>query len=193
MLNLKLATDPRWVNLAEKNISEILTDHAYCEQKAATSCISLIIMYPDLKPIVEALIPIVSEEWNHFGMVMDQIYKRNFKLGFPRKDEYVNKLKKFQKKEGSREDILVEKLLTNALIEARSCDRFRLLSIELDDEFLRKFYHSFMISEAGHYKLFMDLARIYKDNDYVKERWSQYLNHEVEIFNTIELRGDRMH
>ncbi|MED5307511.1 MAG: tRNA-(ms[2]io[6]A)-hydroxylase [Bacteroidota bacterium] len=193
MLNLKLATDPRWVNLAEKNISEILTDHAYCEQKAATSCISLIIMYPDLKPIVEALIPIVSEEWSHFGMVMDEIYKRNFKLGFPRKDEYVNKLKKFQKKEGSREDILVEKLLTNALIEARSCERFRLLSIELDDEYLRKFYHSFMISEAGHYKLFMDLARIYKDNDYVKERWSQYLNHEVEIFNTIELRGDRMH
>ena len=193
MLNLKLATDPRWVNLAEKNISEILTDHAYCEQKAATSCISLIIMYPDLKPIVEALIPIVREEWSHFGMVMDEIYKRNFKLGFPRKDEYVNKLKKFQKKEGSREDILVEKLLTNALIEARSCERFRLLSIELDDEYLRKFYHSFMISEAGHYKLFMDLARIYKDNDYVKERWSQYLNHEVEIFNTIELRGDRMH
>ena len=193
MLNLKLATDPRWVNLAEKNISEILTDHAYCEQKAATSCISLIIMYPDLKPIVEALIPIVSEEWSHFGMVMDEIYKRNFKLGFPRKDEYVNKLKKFQKKEGSREDILVEKLLTNALIEARSCERFRLLSIELDDEYLRKFYHSFMISEAGHYKLFMDLARIYKDNDYVKERWSQYLNHEVEIFNKIELRGDRMH
>jgi len=193
MLNLKLATDPRWVNLAEKNISEILTDHAYCEQKAATSCISLIIMYPDLKPVVEALIPIVSEEWSHFGMVMNEIYKRNFKLGFPRKDEYVNKLKKFQKKEGSREDILVEKLLTNALIEARSCERFRLLSIELDDEYLRKFYHSFMISEAGHYKLFMDLARIYKDNDYVKERWSQYLNHEVEIFNTIELRGDRMH
>ncbi len=193
MLNLKLATDPRWVNLAEKNISEILTDHAYCEQKAATSCISLIIMYPDLKPVVEALIPIVSEEWSHFGMVMNEIYKRNFKLGFPRKDEYVNKLKKFQKKEGSREDILVEKLLTNALIEARSCERFRLLSIELYDEYLKKFYHSFMISEAGHYKLFMDLARIYKDNDYVKERWSQYLNHEVEIFNTIELRGDRMH
>ena len=131
MLNLKLATDPRWVYLAEKNISEILTDHAYCEQKAATSCISLIIMYPDLKPIVEALIPIVREEWSHFGMVMDEIYKRNFKLGFPRKDEYVNKLKKFQKKEGSREDILVEKLLTNALIEARSCERFRLLSIGL--------------------------------------------------------------
>ncbi len=126
-------------------------------------------------------------------MVMDEIYNRNFNLGFPRKDEYVNRLKKFQKKEGSREDILVEKLLTNALIEARSCERFRLLSIELDDEYLRKFYHSFMISEAGHYKLFMDLARIYKDSDYVKERWSQYLNHEVEIFNTIELRGDRMH
>ena len=193
MLNLKMATDPRWVNLAEKNISEILTDHAYCEQKAANSCISLIIVYPDLKPIVEALTPIVAEEWSHFSMVLKEIYSRGLQLGYPRKDEYVNALLKYQKKQGSREEVLVEKLLTNALIEARSCERFRLLSLELNDDYLKKFYHSFMVSEAGHYRLFMDLAKLYKSNSYVSNRWDEYLSFELEIFEKIKLRGDRMH
>ena len=193
MLNLKLATDPRWVNLAEKKLEDILTDHAYCEQKAATSCISLIVVYPDLKPIVEQLTPIVSEEWSHFSMVLKEIYKRGFVLGYPRKDEYVNLLLKFQNKNGDRNDILVEKLLTNALIEARSCERFRILSLNLEDDYLRKFYYSFMVSEAGHYRLFMDLAKLYKEKTYVDNRWQQYLEYEKEIFNTIQLRGDRIH
>ena len=193
MLNLKLSTDPRWVNLAEKKLEDILTDHAYCEQKAATSCISLIVVYPDLKPIVENLTPIVSEEWSHFSMVLKEIYKRGYVLGYPRKDEYVNLLLKFQNKNGNRNDLLVEKLLTNALIEARSCERFRILSLQLEDEYLRKFYHSFMISEAGHYRLFMDLAKLYKEKKYVDNRWHQYLEYEKEIFNKIQLRGDRMH
>ena len=193
MLNLKLSTDPRWVNLAEKKLEDILTDHAYCEQKAATSCISLIVVYPDLKPIVEKLTPIVSEEWSHFSMVLREIYKRDYVLGYPRKDEYVNLLLKFQNKNGNRNDLLVEKLLTNALIEARSCERFRILSLQLEDEYLRKFYHGFMVSEAGHYRLFMDLAKLYKEKKYVDNRWHQYLEYEKEIFNTIQLRGDRMH
>ncbi|MAQ32264.1 MAG: tRNA 2-methylthio-N6-isopentenyl adenosine(37) hydroxylase MiaE [Flavobacteriales bacterium] len=193
MLNLKLSTDPRWVNLAEKKLEDILTDHAYCEQKAATSCISLIVVYPDLKPIVEKLTPIVSEEWSHFSMVLREIYKRGYVLGYPRKDEYVNLLLKFQNKNGNRNDLLVEKLLTNALIEARSCERFRILSLQLEDEYLRKFYHGFMVSEAGHYRLFMDLAKLYKEKKYVDNRWHQYLEYEKEIFNIIQLRGDRMH
>ena len=193
MLNLKLPTDPRWVNLAEKKLADILTDHAYCEQKAATSCISLIIVYPDLKPIVEQITPIVSEEWNHFSMVLNEIYKRGFVLGYPRKDEYVNALLKFQKKSNDRNEILVEKLLTNALIEARSCERFRLLSLELEDTYLRKFYHNFMVSEAGHYRLFMDLSKVYKDKVYVDNRWNEYLNYEKKILEKIQLRGDRMH
>ena len=193
MLKLKLATDPRWVNLAEKSLSEILTDHAYCEQKAATSCISLIVVYPDLKPIVESLTPIVTEEWQHFSTVLNEIYKRNFTLGYPRKDEYVNMLLKFQNKNGDRNDILVEKLLTNALIEARSCERFRLLSTGLKDDYFKNFYHHFMVSEAGHYKLFMDLAKIYKDKKQVDTRWNEYLEYEKEIFQKIKIRGDRMH
>tara|TARA_B100001250_G_scaffold330853_1_gene295816 strand:- start:851 stop:1432 length:582 start_codon:yes stop_codon:yes gene_type:complete len=193
MLNLKLPTDPRWVNLAEKNLNDILTDHAYCEQKAATSCISLIVVYPDLKPIVEKITPIVAEEWSHFSMVLNEIFKRNFILGYPRKDEYVNALLKFQNKSNDRYELLVEKLLTNALIEARSCERFRLLSLELKDDYLRKFYHRFMVSEAGHYRLFMDLAKIYKDQDYVNNRWSDYLEYEKKILKNIEIRGDRMH
>ena len=193
MLKLKLETDPRWVNLAEKSLSEILTDHAYCEQKAATSCISLIVVYPDLKPIVESLTPIVTEEWQHFATVLNEIYKRDFTLGYPRKDEYVNMLLKFQNKNGNRNDILVEKLLTNALIEARSCERFRLLSIGLKDDYFKKFYHNFMVSEAGHYRLFMDLAKLYKDKKQVDNRWNEYLEYEKEIFQQIKIRGDRMH
>ena len=188
-----MATDPRWVNLAEKNISEILTDHAYCEQKAANSCISLIIVYPDLKPLVESLTPIVAEEWSHFSMVLKEIYNRGLQLGYPRKDEYVNSLLKYQIKQGNREEVLVEKLLTNALIEARSCERFRLLSLEMKDDYLKKFYHSFMISEAGHYRLFMDLAKLYKSNSYVSNRWEEYLSFELEIFDEINTRGDRIH
>ena len=193
MLNLKLPTDPRWVNLAEKNLNDILTDHAYCEQKAATSCISLIIVYPDLKPIVEQLTPIVAEEWSHFSMVLKEIYKRDFILGYPRKDEYVNALLKFQNRSNDRNEVLVEKLLTNALIEARSCERFRLLSLELKDDYLRQFYHSFMVSEAGHYRLFMDLAKIYKDTKYVNYRWGEYLEYESIILEKMKIRGDRMH
>ena len=193
MLKLKLPTDPRWVNLAEKSLDKILTDHAYCEQKAATSCISLIVLYPDLKPIVESITPIVAEEWGHFSLVLKEIHKRGFSLGFPRKDEYVNHLLNFQNKRGDRNEVLVEKLLTNALIEARSCERFRLLSLELTDTYLKQFYHKFMISEAGHYKLFMDLAKIYKDKSYVDSRWEDYLNYEKEIFKKITIRGDRMH
>tara|TARA_B100000902_G_scaffold33067_1_gene39587 strand:- start:1666 stop:2247 length:582 start_codon:yes stop_codon:yes gene_type:complete len=193
MLKLKLPTDPRWVNLAKKNLEDILVDHAYCEQKAATSCISLIVVYPDLQPIVDSLTPIVAEEWSHFSMVLKEIYKRGFNLGYPRKDEYVNELLKFQIKSQDRNKTLIEKLLTNALIEARSCERFRLLSLELEDNYLKTFYHNFMVSEAGHYRLFMDLAYLYQDKSYVDTRWEEYLHYEKDIFKKIQIRGDRMH
>tara|TARA_B100000575_G_scaffold53004_1_gene39681 strand:- start:1094 stop:1675 length:582 start_codon:yes stop_codon:yes gene_type:complete len=193
MLHLKLPTDPRWANLAEKSIEEILVDHAFCEQKAATSCISLIVTYSYLKPIVDAITPVVREEWDHFSLVLQEIYKRGFELGKPRKDEYVNKLLSFQKRGVSKEIVLVDKLLTNALIEARSCERFKLLSEKLSDPYYKKFYHSFMVSEAGHYRLFMDLAKIYQTDLYVKKRWEEFLNFEKKIMTQLELRGDRMH
>jgi len=193
MLHLKLPTDPRWVNLAEKSIEEILVDHAFCEQKAATSCISLIVTYSYLKPIVERVTPIVREEWDHFSLVLEELHKRGFELGKPRKDEYVAHLLSFQKKGNNTEIVLVDKLLTNALIEARSCERFRLLSEGLSDNYLKKFYYNFMVSEAGHYKLFMDLAKLYNTEEYVKERWNQFLLFEKDIMEKIDLRGDRIH
>jgi len=193
MLGLKLPTDPRWVNLAEKDLEEILTDHAYCEQKAATSCISLIQMYPDKNEMVRDLAPIVTEEWGHFRLVLDQLEKRNLQLGRQRKDEYVNELLKFQLKGGSREDRLIEKLLVCALIEARSCERFRLLSLHIADEELKDFYHKFMVAEAGHYRLFIDLAKKYGGEEKVKTRWQEYLAYEADIMDRMTLRGDRMH
>lgn len=193
MLGLKLPTDPRWVNLAEKSLEEILTDHAYCEQKAATQCISLIQLYPDKTRLVDEVAPVVTEEWGHFRMVIAELKKRDLVLGFQRKDEYVAALNRFIVKDSSRENRLVEKLLACALIEARSCERFRLLSQELKDEGLRKFYHQFMVSEAGHYRMFLNLAEEYGKKGKVKRRWEEYLDHEAGIMKELAVRGDRMH
>lgn len=193
MLGLKLPTDPRWVNLTEKSLEEILTDHAYCEQKAATQCISLIQLYPDKIHLVEEVSPLVTEEWGHFRMVIAELKKRNLNLGFQRKDEYVAELNKFMLKGGSRERRLIEKLLVCALIEARSCERFRILSLGLADPTLQEFYHKFMVSEAGHYRLFLDLAEEYGDKEIVNQRWQEYLDHESDIIQNMTIRGDRMH
>ena len=193
MLHLKLPTDPRWVNLAEKDLREILTDHAYCEQKAATSCISLIQQYPEKEEMVRTVAPIVTEEWGHFRAVLHEMDKRELALGRQRKDEYVNKLLAFHRKGISREEKLLDKLLTCALIEARSCERFRLLSMHISDDYLKEFYHKFMISEAGHYVLFIDLARKYFGRGKADARWQEFLDYEAEIMETLEVRGDRMH
>ncbi len=193
MLGLKLPTDPRWVNLAEKDLEEILTDHAFCEQKAATSCISLIQRFSEKEELVKQVAPVVTEEWGHFRQVLAELEKRGLKLGRQRKDQYVNQLIAFQKKGGSREDKLLELLLTCALIEARSCERFRLLSLHINEPELRDWYHSFMVSEAGHYKMFLELAKRYSPEEKVNQRWQEYLEHEAEIMENLDLRGDRMH
>ncbi len=192
-LGLHLPTDPRWIDLASKSIEEILTDHAYCEQKAASSCISLVQLYPDKLELVEAVSPIVTEEWGHFRMVISELKKRGLKLGFQRRDEYVHGLLSFLKKGGSREDRLIEHLLCCALIEARSCERFRLLSLELDDPNLKTFYHHFMVSEAGHYKLFIELAELYFGKETTRKRWLEFLEFEAQLIAGLSVRGDRMH
>ena len=193
MLHLKLPTDPRWVGIAEMQIEDILVDHAYCEQKAASSCISLIVRYSDLDYLVDTLTPIVAEEWGHFERVMDQLRKRGMKFGKQRKDEYVAKLNDFVKKGGSRMEQLTEYLLMNALIEARSCERFKLLSKNIQDEELQKFYYELMISEAGHYVTFIEMARKYHNPEKVNKRWQEWLDYEAEVLKNMELRGDRMH
>lgn len=192
-LGLKLPTDPRWVDLAEMDLEEILTDHAYCEQKAATACISLIQSYPDKEEMVEQLAPVVTEEWGHFRMVLSELKKRGLRLGKQRKDEYVNALQAFQQKGGTREQALFERLLTFALIEARSCERFRLLSLHCADEALRTWYHKFMVAEAGHYRMFLDLAELYFGKERTRARWQEYLRYEAEVMQKLEPRGDRMH
>lgn len=193
VLGLELPTDPRWVNIAEKNIADILIDHAYCEQKAASSCISLIVSYPEKTELVEMLTPVVAEEWAHFERVLDQLKKRGLALSHQRKDEYVEQLQKIVKKGGSREQQLVEKLLLNALIEARSCERFRLLWKEIGDVELSNFYYELMVSEAGHYKNFLKLAKSFMDAEVVETRWREILEQEAAILKNMEVRGDRMH
>ncbi|MCB0426675.1 MAG: tRNA-(ms[2]io[6]A)-hydroxylase [Mangrovimonas sp.] len=185
MLGLKLPTDPRWVNIVEKNIEEILTDHAFCEQKAASTAISLIVSFPEYSNLVEEMTALVKEEISHFKLVHDKILERGWALGRDRKDEYVLQLLKFFPKGGSRVDQLVHRLLYAALIEARSCERFRLLSEELEDKELAEFYRKLMVSEANHYTMFLGFARKYGDRKKVDEKWQQLLDYEAKIMKNL--------
>jgi len=193
ILGLKLPTDPRWANIPEISLEDILTDHAFCEQKAASTCISLIQRYSDHEELVEAIAPIVTEEWGHFRMVLAELKKRGYKLGRQRKDDYVNKLLQNEPKDISPKERLLHKLMISALIEARSCERFRLLSLHISDESLRSFYHKFMVSEAGHYRLFLDLAKIYFNEELVRKTWLDWLQVEKSILMEMTPRADRMH
>lgn len=193
MLGLQLPTDPRWVNIAEKSIEEILIDHAYCEQKAASSCISLIVSYPEKEALVELLTPVVAEEWSHFERVLEQMRKRGIRLGPQRRDEYVVQLQQLVRKGGHRDRQLMDQLLVNAIIEARSCERFRLLSEHLTDADLRRFYYELMISEANHYMNFVNLAKQYQPEEVVRQRLKEMLAAEADIMASMALRGDRVH
>ena len=192
-LGLELPTDPRWVNIAEMNIGEILIDHAWCEQKAASSCISMIVYYADYEKLVAVLTPVVAEEWGHFQRVLKELGKRNIPLGKPRKDLYVNELQVQIKTTPSYTENLLNRLLLNALIEARSCERFKLLSEHIADDSLRKFYRELMISEAGHYRNFIELAEEYVPVERVRQRWKEILDIEARILQNMDVRGDRMH
>jgi tRNA 2-(methylsulfanyl)-N6-isopentenyladenosine37 hydroxylase len=193
ILRLRLPTDPRWVNIAEKNIGDILVDHAYCEQKAATSGISLIVKYPDKERLVEEMTALVAEEWSHFERVLAELKKRNLPLGRNRPDEYVVELMKHIRKGGSRERQLMDQLLVNALIEARSCERFKLLWKNIADEGLQQFYYELMVSEAGHYVSFLKLAKEYMPAPEVEARLQELLQIEAAILRDLEPRADRMH
>lgn len=182
MLGLKLETDPRWVNIVEQNISEILTDHAWCEQKAATNAISLVVVFPEYGEMVDALLSIAKEELTHFEMVHQKLKDRGFVLGFDRKDEYVNELYSFMRKGHKRKIVLIDRLLFAALIEARSCERFKILSEQIKDEDLKTFYRDLMISEANHYTTFLGFARKYgSEVEDVDKRWQQWLDFEAQI------------
>ncbi|MDP5158668.1 MAG: tRNA-(ms[2]io[6]A)-hydroxylase [Flaviramulus sp.] len=185
MLGLKLPTDPRWVNIVEKNIEEILTDHAFCEQKATSTAISLIVSFPEYNELVQEMTALVKEEISHFKMVHDKIIERGWTLGRDRRDDYVIELVKFFPKGGSRTTQLVHRLLYAALIEARSCERFRLLSEELQDKELAGFYRKLMISEANHYTMFLGFARKYGEKKEVDTKWQQLLVYESDIISNL--------
>ncbi|MFT6850405.1 MAG: tRNA-(ms[2]io[6]A)-hydroxylase [Sphingobacteriales bacterium] len=181
MLGLKLATDPRWVNIVEKNIHDILTDHAYCEQKAASNAISMAIRYPEYSELVTSMIDLAQEELEHFNMVHEKILDRGMQLGKEKRDSYVNDLLGFIEKGGAREVVLVDRLLFAAMVEARSCERFRLLSKEISDETLREFYNELMISEANHYTMFITFAKKLGKGVDVEKRWQEMLDFEAGI------------
>lgn len=193
MLGLKIPTNPHWTEVATDNLEEILIDHAWCEQKAASNAISLIVRYSDKADLVEVLTNVVEEEWSHFRRVVDELNRRQMPLARPRKDEYAIRLNELARKGHGPGAALLDSLLICAIIEARSCERFRILSLEVDDANLRAFYHELMISEAGHYTTFTDLARTYFGEEVVKTRLDQLMEEEKAIITTTEVRKDRMH
>lgn len=192
-LGLTLPTDPRWASLAASNLEYILTDHAFCEQKAASMLISLIQLYSDKEELVHALAPVVTEEWGHFRMVLAEMKKRGLKLGRQRKDEYVSRLRESRDKSGDHQRKFLDQLLICALIEARSCERFKMLSKHLADEELQRFYHQFMVAEAGHYKLFISLAKTFFTPQEVQQRWEYWIDVDKKIMACIPADGTRMH
>lgn len=182
MLGLKLETDPRWVNIVEKNIEEILTDHAYCEQKAATNAITILISFSYHTDVVDEMLKLAKEELTHFEMVHQKIKERGFKLGFERKDEYVGELFKFMRRGHNQEIVFIDRMLFSALVEARSCERFKLLSEQINDDDLKLFYKELMISEAGHYTMYLGYARKYGSHvEDIDARWQQWLNYEANV------------
>jgi len=191
MFNLKLPTDPRWVNIAEKHVKEILIDHAWCEQKAASNAISIILAYPEYSEIVCELSAIAQEEMAHFEMVHQEILKRGWVLAACEKDLYVNDLFKLIR-QGSRLNLLLDRLLFAAMIEARSCERFKLLSEQISDESLREFYKDLMISEANHYTTFISLARKYCGKEQTDERWAFFLEEEAKILQNYS-KSEKIH
>lgn len=190
MLGLKLPTDPRWVNIVEKDIHEILTDHAFCEQKAASSAISIAVKFSNRPELVSAMLDLAQEELEHFKMVHDIVIKRGWVLGKERKDEYVVRLMKFFPKPQNESYNLVHKLLYSAMIEARSCERFRLLSEEINDTELKDFYRELMISEANHYTMFLKFARKYGDDiNVVNQKWEDLLAYEAKLMEELSITG----
>lgn len=192
-MGLRLPSDPYWARLATQSLEVILTDHAWLEQKAASSCISLIVHYSNCVELVRTLAPVVSEEWGHFRMVLHELWKRGLSLGPPRKDEYANQLMGWVRRGQGRDIQLLDRLVVGALIEARSCERFRLLSEQVADSDLARFYHDLMISEARHYRTFLELAEVYFREENVRQRWEEGLAYEAEILQQMARRLDRMH
>ncbi|SMP05855.1 tRNA-(ms[2]io[6]A)-hydroxylase [Chryseobacterium profundimaris] len=192
MFKLKLPTDPRWANIAEENIEEILTDHAWCEQKAATNAIGLITMLPEYPEIVTELLAIAQEELEHFRQVHEIIKKRGYTFGRTRKDDYVNELVQFIQKGGNRDDLIVDKMLFAAMIEARSCERFKVLTENINDEELKTFYRDLMISEANHYTTFIGFARQLGDAEKVNTRWEEWLEYEAKVIQSYG-KGETIH
>lgn len=183
MFKLRLLTDPRWANIAEGNLEEILTDHAWCEQKATTNAITIITMCPEYPEIVTELLKIAQEELEHFQMVHEIIKKRGYEFGRERKDDYVGQLFKFIV-QGTRKEYIIDRMLFAAMIEARSCERFRVLTENIKDEELKNFYKDLMISEAGHYTTFIGFARQLGDVEKVNARWEEWLDYEAEIIKS---------
>lgn len=157
MLHLLQPTPRSWAQAAADDVDSLLADHAHCELKAAQSALSLVARFgAEHALLVEPLSALAREETQHFRMVFERIQARDGDVGTPSRDEYVRALQAAARQDA--EQPLLDRLLVCALIEARSCERFKVLSEELPDGELAGFYRGLMASEARHFTLFAGLA-----------------------------------
>jgi len=181
MLGLQFETGTTWAEIAKDDLQQILTDHAFLEQKAASNAVSIIINYSEETELVKEMSNIAIEEMQHFKMVHLLMVKRGMVLGREQKNDYAIRLQKFFNKTKDRTDALIQRLLVAALIEARSCERFKVFSENMEDEELSKFYNNLMISEANHYTTFLKFARKYQDREIVDKKWNALVAFEAEM------------
>ena len=165
MLCLKVPTDAAWAAAAMRDVDAVLVDHAHCEMKAASNALSLATRHPSDAELVTALTDLAREEIEHFQRVFAMLVERRITLGPPPVDTYAAELRKAAKAlplEGAGAGRLVDRLLVGALIEARSCERFKLLGDATADDPAREGEHALwtelLAAEARHYRTFVDLA-----------------------------------
>ncbi|MES2765168.1 MAG: tRNA-(ms[2]io[6]A)-hydroxylase [Bacteroidota bacterium] len=184
MLCLQTETNPEWIEVANKNHDKILIDHAHCEKKATIFAISMINRYPERAKLVQEMIDLAKEEIEHFDSVQKELQKRGIKFTSDRGCEYAQKLHKLIRRDEPGR--MLDFLITGALIEARSCERFSLLAKSATDETMRVLYKSLLASEAGHYTMYTDLAREYYPAAEVKARVNEMAALEADIVRNLK-------
>jgi len=186
MLGLLSNTNPDWVKLVDENLSIFISDHLYAEQKAASNGFSFVIQYPERTELIKKMGAYALEESEHFNWILDYMLKNEIELQKDQKSEYVYHLRRFFPKTKDRDDNFVNRLLLASLIEARSCERFTVFSKYTKHKELTTFYHDLIKDEVGHYKLFLNLAKVYQEKDMVTDKWQRLLIYEA---NYIEKMG----
>ena len=179
MLHLAVPTDSGWLPRALTDISELLLDHAHCEQKAAGNAVALLFRYPQHAFLMSPLAELAREELAHFQQVLALLDARGERFRPQRASPYAGRLRQVVR--APEPQRLLDTLLCSAVIEARSCERFQLLAGGLPDAELAAFYRGLLASEARHHQMFLELADVLVPPDEVRVRLDEIAAYEASV------------